>query len=794
MSLSPSSSDNVPVIRFLLRLKLLLLGVLIMLAIVLLRCVQIQVFQHSKWVAASQQVIQRGQLVDTTRGTILDYKGREVAVDTACIDVCVDYRAITPEPDPKWLRDQALARLRARGGLNSRQRTQLIEDEQEVVRGNINLMWAMLARLPGQSAEGIAQTRQTIVRQVEMRRQAVLYRTFDIAVEKYKATSRPSTERSAFARFIEWLPGQRDEGPTIDQFDVQVGEQIRPHVILHDVNDKINNELAKRLESFPGLSLRPGVARKYPYGETGCHLLGHMSRVDRDDLTNDPFNGDDLREYLPTDEAGRGGLEALAEPILRGRRGKVVRIAGSVEPMEETAAIPGQSVTTTIDFELQKRMTQLFAHAKFKHNDDHIELTEMHGAAVVIDVATGEVRALASYPVYNPNTLDTDYKRLSTDDINQPLLNRATMAALEPGSTVKPLIGMSTVTAGLSTVADTVQCTGYLILNGIRYSMGRCWTMTEFHTTHTGVPSASPHPSGMMDMEDAIQRSCNVYFETMGDRMGIDRLSEWMGKWGLGHVTGIGIAESPGRVPNQVPVPAYLRRSTAWFAGIGQGKVLATPLQMANVAATIARGGIWVRPTLLSSADKSRLDTLKARQPSTMPVKEAASLGPDRYDLHIKPAALAAAHSGMVKVVNTEAGTAKVMARTDMVVAGKTGTAQAAPFRYRLRDKDGNFLTDAAGKIQTATLQLSTDGAVNPQAPWYRGTGKSGTDRAHAWFIGFAPAENPKIAFAVLVEYGGAGGRNAAPIAKDVLQACIDAGYLGEAKTEGQPALGMLVP
>jgi penicillin-binding protein 2 len=197
-------------------------------------------------------------------------------------------------------------------------------------------------------------------------------------------------------------------------------------------------------------------------------------------------------------------------------------------------------------------------------------------------------------------------------------------------------------------------------------------------------------------------------------------------------------------------------RSDTWFSGIGQSQVLATPLQMANVAATIARRGVWIRPHLL--VDESR---------------DVA-----RRDLRLNPAALDACLTGMINVVNSPAGTGTILHRDDFLVAAKTGTAQAAKFNLLKYDENGKPARDEKGRLEREFFEPSTPEAPNRKMPWYRGAGNSGKELGHAWFIGFAPAVNPKIAFAVLVEYGGSGGKDAGPVAQAILDACLEHGYL----------------
>jgi penicillin-binding protein 2 len=201
---------------------------------------------------------------------------------------------------------------------------------------------------------------------------------------------------------------------------------------------------------------------------------------------------------------------------------------------------------------------------------------------------------------------------------------------------------------------------------------------------------------------------------------------------------------------------------------MGQGQVLATPIQMANVAATIARGGVWLRPRLV---------------PAGTEVRPPLATGLDRVDLDLSPVALLQARQGMINAVTGDSGTGKLGREDNLMVAGKTGSAQAAPLSIpkpaNYTSKEGVFEHTVNGvKREYLRLQLGTHAAPNPVAFWYRATGDAEDRRAHAWYIGFAPADNPKVAFAVMVEYGGSGGPNAGQVVNRLLDACINHGYL----------------
>jgi cell division protein FtsI/penicillin-binding protein 2 len=310
------------------------------------------------------------------------------------------------------------------------------------------------------------------------------------------------------------------------------------------------------------------------------------------------------------------------------------------------------------------------------------------------------------------------------------------------------------------------------------------------NVAHHPIPLTAPHPTGWLTYSDALERSCNIFFESLAQRLGMDGLHFWYDRFGLGRPTGVGISEFDGMLPGDKEVPAYLKLSATWYSGIGQSQVLATPIQMANVAATIARNGIWMRPRLVPAGTKVDLPTIE---------------GPDRVDLHLSEPALAAAKVGMINVVNGPAGTGKALHRDDILVAGKTGSATAQPLTTPKKDGDGNVIyktiqvpkTDpATGKTvfverkvpERDLVQLGTHEHESPDAKWYRGGGEDETQHTHAWFIGFAPADNPQIAFAVMVEYGWGGGSSAAQVASRMLDACIKHKYLSKrVKDEGGP-------
>jgi penicillin-binding protein 2 len=780
------------------RVKIFLMILAAGMVVLLARAMQVQVLERSTWANAAVQLMSDEELIATTRGRLLDRKGRELAVDRPCIDACVDYRAIGTEPDPDWLKDTAVRRLRNRMGSDYRlapraQQLDMIEAEKLAVKADLERMWDTLARLGGVSRDEIFETRMSIISKIQYRRRIVWYMKYQSAVSDQEGKG-PSPW------YQRWLLDDSAQVPQVDQFAITVAEQTQSHVILPAISNEVNNFLGKNLEKFPGLELKPSVHRDYPFGDAAAHVIGRLGKVMKEDLVDSTTRPiDPLRDYWRNDLIGRTGLEALCEPLLRGTRGRIERNAAERTVVSNTAPIPGKDVSTTIDIKLQQEIQQIFTQVEITSNAGVVpawkDYVPMPGAAVVLDVPTNQVLAMVSYPSYDLREFDSLYPTLVKDDINRPLMNRATQFALEPGSTVKPIVGLGAITQGVFGVNDTIECTGYLRLPNskgeiVQYNIGRCWVASNFGETlknlgmsvaHHPIPTQAPHPTGFLTFGDAEERSCNVFFETLADRLGANGLHHWFDRFGLGRITGLGIPEFAGRIPGDplYSMPAEMRRSATWFSGIGQSQVLATPIQMANVAAVLARNGVWMKPRLV---------------PAGTDIDPARTPGPDVVDLHLNPAALAEARDGMIRVVNSVAGTGTSLHRTDILVAGKTGSAQAAPLRVVQRDELGEVIQKPVklsvkgedGKItlkdgminDLEKLKLGTHASPNPKAPWYRGTGANEDKISHAWFIGYAPANNPKIAFAVMVEYGGGGGATAGYVAKHMLDACIAEGYL----------------
>jgi penicillin-binding protein 2 len=766
--------------------------------------------------------MKRDEFIETERGAILDRNGRQLAVDAPCVDACVDYRAILEEPDPDWLQNRAIQNLKNRLGRQISQiphfaDSPLVADECNSLRDDIAAMWRELAVVGNQSPEQIEQIRADIVQRVEMRKRYIWWRNYQPAAER-------SQRENSSGWYREFLSDSAPDETTFDKFEVEVGEETSPHMILHNISPEIQARLARETDRFFSLSLVPSKFRAYPFGRAACNVLGYLGTARPEEIAADADFTDaqvqdrwsaqalrlwpqasldrwgistfrELRKYWPADLVGRTGIEALCENTLRGTRGKIESVVGTDDIVDKIDAMPGRNVSTSIDVLLQQDIENDFVKTRPQKTDTdgaiHPARFNQHGAAVVIKVDTGEVLALVSNPGFDPNDLDAHYSEYAADELNRPMFDRATELAVVPGSTVKPIVGSASITDGTMTPTDKIQCKGVLYINGNPQPHGHCWIyeaclskglrpdqvshrVDSYEATRIG-------PDDMLTITDGIRVSCNIVFETIALRMGIAKLSDWYDRFGLGRRTGIGIEEKPGllyRPSPQMPLEAQLH---AYPMGIGEDQyVQATPIQMANVAATLARNGLWMRPRLVADDQTGRIGA-----------RSSQSADPDRVDLHLSPAALTAVQTGMRQVC-TEGGSGFMILPqnvdlgpdeppldqdplANIQIAGKTGSAQTGGF-MSLVDHDANGNPTGIRLVHFG--DPGTDG-------WYSqpntSDGHPESHLAHAWFIGYAPADHPRIAFAVLVEYGEAGGRVAGPIAHDLLVDCVKHGYLSAA-------------
>lgn len=471
---------------------------------------------------------------------------------------------------------------------------------------------------------------------------------------------------------------------------------------------------------LPGIATEVGLSRSYPRLADFAHVLGYVGPVSDYDLSKIP-DPDPLLQ-IPKFQIGKLGVETKLEELLRGKAGtrriEVNSTGREMREIDRREGEPGASVRMTLDARLQNYvMARLGAES---------------AAAVAMDVDTGDILAIGSAPSFDPNLFvrgisSADYKSLTEND-HRPLADKTVQGAYPPGSTFKMVVAMAALEAGVVTLDETVYCPGFLRLGNRKFS---CW-------------KRGGH--GRVTLNGALEQSCDVYFYEVAQRAGIDKIGEMAKRFGIGvkhdlPMSAVTEGVAPTKAWKQAKYGQDWRVGDTLNSGIGQGYVLASPLQLAVMTARIATGRA-IAPQLVRAVDDKPLPRVEAPP------------------LNIDPALLQAVRGGMYAVMNGKKGTASASRTVDetVMMAGKTGTSQVRNISAAER---------AAGVV------------ANEDLPWER--------RDHALFVCFAPFDAPKVAVAVVVEHGGGGSTVAAPIARDILlQALYDGFPPLEVYPEGQ--------
>jgi penicillin-binding protein 2 len=494
----------------------------------------------------------------------------------------------------------------------------------------------------------------------------------------------------------------------------------RPFVPV-TVRDNLSWHQVSRVEvnapGLPGVSIEMGETRHYPFGEPMTQILGYVAAVAEHELTGDP-----LLE-LPGFRIGKTGIERRFDTELRGTAGtsqvEVNAVGRVIRELSRDEGDPGRELVLSVDAGLQN-----FVHQRL--------LGERSASAVVMNVHDGEVMALSSAPSYDASAFNIglssrQWQELINDPLG-PLNNKAIAGTYAPGSTFKMIVALAAQEAGISP-GHRVFCPGFMKLGRARF---HCWKR-QGH--------------GWLAMHDGIKQSCDVYFYDLARRTGIDRISEMAMRLGLGATTGI---ELPGERAGVIPTRDWKLATIGepWQGGetlvtaIGQGFVLATPLQLAVMTARLANGGYAVHPTLVRGF-RDELSGEDAAPTAEATEAHVAEVAASRFDsLGLSEAHLGVVTAAMDAVTNDQRGTAyrSRIKEEAWAMAGKTGTAQVR--RISLSERQGGV-------------------KKNEDLEWRY--------RDHGLFVGFAPVHRPRYCCAVVVEHGGSGSHSAAPICRDIL-------------------------
>lgn len=713
----------------------------------------------------------------TYRGSILDRNGTPLALDEECYDIAVSYVVISGS----WALKEAGYAARDAAGprwgeLGPEERVERISEHLPEYEAQVDQMWREIRTSGGLTEQELTQRLDDITTFVERTTDAVQTRWRE---EYYRKHGYPR-------------PGETD---TFDPHEVR--EQKDSYVILPRVSEDVAFYFKRRAEELPGLSVQDSWRRVYPWstatvaidlsslprelrgeGEqiiriegAADHMIGDVrERLYQEDLESRPFfksdGSIDLKGYRIGDSIGRRGLERVFEDHLRGSRGMINARLDTGEEAR-TPRAPGEVLYLTIDIRLQARVQALLSPQlglarvqqwqagwtrEGEPNKPKLPLgTPLFGSAVVLDIDTGEILAMVSTPTIAEGSRMSDAMRSTV----APFVNRPIETPYPPGSIIKPLVLAGATAEGVHDVQEGIVCTGHFFEDR---GSARCWIYRDAYNFATHSPESTP-----VDAESAIAKSCNIYFYTLADKLGMARLVKWYRRFGLGRIPDVGLiqtttnedgdlihfGETAGDLPTEAHI-ARLRRDgrlrfATVIAGIGQGPITWSPLQAANAYATLARGGIFRRPEL--TQNDSRGDVSESRT-----------------DLKLKPHVVSRILEGLRRSVEEPSGTGHhityggaggdtepIINAEGVTVWAKTGTAQAPAYAI---DDDGDDEADRA---------------------------ITGLD--HAWFVGLvgdgeAGQARPRFAIAVVLEYGGSGGRTAGPIANQIIRALKAEGYL----------------
>ena len=742
------------------RLVWLFVAMTLPLLVVAGRLIHLQGFVAEGFAVETRHEIESVEAMPARNGRILASDGTVLAFDDERHQLLVHFRWLEEPPNENWLRHEALSRL---SRFERRDKTKVEQAKAEVFVRRDEL-WRSLAELTEHNSEKLADLRSRVQQRVER-----IYRLVDERVE----TLRTDEQRLA-RRASEGFDGQDTDDPSLARragfvehaWDVvkheltttptrerreslRIPEQSDYHLLLDDVSLEVVAEIETHPEQYPGV--RSGVTsrRVYPHGRVAPHLVGYRGEIDADELKarRERFPNGDPLDYQSGDSIGRSGIEQSYEHSLRGVRGqrKIVRDRhGTIVRTEIVRpSKPGRDVVLNFSVPLQERATALLEETveADAQQDGQVGNLPHGGCIVAIDVRTGAILAAAVAPTFDVNDFlagSEDVRLALNSDKRRPMFPRATQMELPPGSVFKAVSAVAALQSGRIDPDRQFECIGYLK----DPNKLRCYHSQAHYGT---------------DLKMAIARSCNVYFFKAAQTIGPQPLVHWANEFGFGERTGVDLpGERPGYVPrpperrmtdsspielvsasetllpaspwddresSRTAQPASRTKRAPWYDGdtlglaIGQSRLTVTPLQIARLMAAIANDGWLVTPHVARELNASNQS------------EASVTIEPERHRIrNLSDGTLARVREGLEQVVAHPQGTGfKHVRLKEVAIAGKTGTAE------------------------------------------------NGDDRAdHAWFAGYVPADRPRIAFVVVLEQAGSGGKVAGPVAKKFVQLLLD--------------------
>ena len=604
---------------------LIIVSVLMVLTLVA-ATVKLQLVQGEYYKQIASTRTYKTTTIKAPRGEITDRYGRVLAGNKSASTVVVDY-------DFESIQE-----------LNDTVKTLIgiVEECGEVYEDTLPVTMEKPYKFRMDEMTGFIGTEEAWKKEFDIDKKASAQQVIDYFTEKYK---------------LDYIENEKLKRKLIGvRFDMQSRNfsGANPFSFFVDADISMVSKIKENAKNLGAVEIITEPVRTYGESKIAAHLLGQVGRIYREEY-------EELidQNYGMNDTIGKDGLEKYLEKYLRGtdgREGRTVSLKGeTVTLSEDLDAMPGNKAVLSIDADVQlaaeKTLDESVA-ALYEEGAENVG----GGAAVAIDVNTGEIIAIASNPTYDPQTFREDYNKLLKNPKN-PMFNRAIAGAYPPGSTFKPLTAIAGLEEGVVTGKETINCNGPYQAYAPSYTPA-CWIHNDYGGSHEYI-----------NVSTALEVSCNIYFFETARRLGIDKLNDYAKKFGLGEVTGIEIG---GETKGVLAGPEYRKSiDQTWYPGdtiqaaIGQSDNMFTPLQMASYTATVANGGTRYRPRLVSSiVSYDGRKTVKDFKPEVV----------DSIDISTENLALV--HSGMRSVCTT--GSAKVtFADYPIEVAGKTGTAQS---------------------------------------------------------------------------------------------------------------------
>lgn len=712
-----------------LRLLALYACLLVTVGAIGIRLAYVQTQLGERYAGEFERTVEKRESIPSRDGRILTAEGQVLAEDVELFGIKAHYRWLEEPANPLWLKQQALSRL----DRPSRRKPARVREETDKIQRQRETLWENLANLTGRDPAALRQIRQSIqsrVTHIHHSVEAARQTADDDRVEAPVAGSWWEHSWQNIHSALTTPPQRPRDEPLVVQ------EELDYHSILPEVTLAIAAEIESHPDRYPGLRIELSTRRRYLKGTLAPHLVGYRKEIDDDSLRarREKFPHGDPLDYRPGDRVGMTGLERFYERHLRGLRGerKLILNRNGEVISSEIVRRPriGRDLMLTLNVGLQQAAGELLKEAletpTFDEKTGKPLPIPQGGSIVALDVRTGAILAAASAPGFDVNALvghDPEAWRQLTADTRKPLFPRVTHMALPPGSTFKVLSAIAFLEQGVIDPEASFHCQGYLRTPD-KY---RCFTFRNFGVGH-----------GDVNLVEALARSCNVYFFDAARRCDPTTLHEWAERFGFGSPTGVDLpGERGGTLP---PPPEVTQRGRPRLSGdtlgmaIGQAQLTATPLQVARLMAAVANGGRLVIPRVVESTSTvgQELPVEEGSEDATLPNSDSQRV-PDLHERTLHWVRL-----GLRRVIEDPHGTGhKTVRLPEISIAGKTGTAEA--------------------------------GGNRPD---------------HAWFAGYVPAEQPRVAFVVVLEHAGSGGHAAGPVAKRLVQEMLRHDVLGVRRRE----------